>query len=273
MEAPLDNNTSYRRGLAFGLTLAETFIIIAFVLLLLFARGLQHLHKLGGDSQSGDAKNRVEDPRSQIERIKQMIRINKSLIEEGKASTEPYPATADIIDDLFRELRRAKEQIKQAQDKLAESNQKTLKYEEELSRYKEEQKRLQNEVVYLTGRIGAVSGHGTVMPPCWTKDDGSIEYIFNIELTSEGIVVHKNDLPEHGEELLKLVPSLRFDSPLSRSEFLRATERLYQWERSQHPECRFFVRVQDETEPNQKALYKDELRTVENRFYKLLVGE
>jgi hypothetical protein len=62
-----------------------------------------------------------------------------------------------------------------------------------------------------------------------------------------------------------------FDTELKPDQFLDVTNHIYQWSLDHH--CRFFVRVLDRTGPQEKAIYKEHLRTVEAHFYKLLADQ
>lgn len=111
-------------------------------------------------------------------------------------------------------------------------------------------------------------GRGTEHPACWTNEDGKPEYIFTTRLTSTGVVVRDNALP-HRREQQALLPlsGIGFDHELNAAEFLRQMRPLFDWCRRQSPECRFFVEVVDETQPEEKSTYKRLLRTVGDRFY------
>jgi uncharacterized coiled-coil protein SlyX len=290
-------NRAYRRALALGLTLAEIFVLLVFILLLAFATFYKHFLDLG-----------LRLPSLQRELGQQAVAM-KTLSETNKTLTEANDqlrhendylksraSAPENFDDLFRELRLQQARIEQLETQLAEMKkqdaaikvlEKVLASQPDSARdpksilrdlalrasdAEREQRRLQGELANLQKKLVA-AGHGTEMPPCWVTPDGTIEYIFDISLTSNGIVVHDNALPDHAEDEKRLAPQMRFDSVLDRDEFLRATQGLYDWSRAQHPECRFFVRVFDRTKADEKTVYKSELQTVEGHFYKLLVNE
>jgi hypothetical protein len=114
------------------------------------------------------------------------------------------------------------------------------------------------------------AGKGVEMPSCWYDAKGSIEYLFEVRLTSDGFIVSATDLPHRVKERADL-PTV--EVPLGRTigaeTFLRTTDPIYAW--SKKKVCRFFVRVYDDTLPTEKALFKQRLRTVEGHFYKKLV--
>lgn len=291
------NNRAYRRALTLGLTLAEIFVLLVFILLLAFATFYKRFF---------DLELRLPSLQRELERgavaLKTLRQTNKTLTEVNEQLRhennylKSRSSAPENFDDLFRELRLQQAHIEQLETQLAEMKQqdaaikdlkKVLASQPDSARdpktvlrdlamrasdAEKEQRRLQGELANLQKKLVA-AGHGTEMPPCWVTPDGTIEYIFDISLTSNGIVVRDNALPDHAADENRLAPQVRFDSVLDRDEFLRATQGLYDWSRAQHPECRFFVRVFDRTKSDEKAIYKGELQTVEGHFYKLLVND
>lgn len=121
----------------------------------------------------------------------------------------------------------------------------------------------------LEAKIATLGG-GTEMPACWAEpDSGRIEYIFDVALTNDGILVHDNRLPSRAQDE-KLLPlaGFSFDREISDDDFDDESGSLYSWSK-QHG-CRFFVRVFDDTGNDQKEIYKQRLNTVEEHFYKIL---
>ncbi|EGY02532.1 hypothetical protein AZA_32283 [Nitrospirillum viridazoti Y2] len=112
-------------------------------------------------------------------------------------------------------------------------------------------------------------GPGLEMPPCWPDKNGKPEYIFDVALSGTSFRVRDRKLPNRVAEQAQLPIQITFDTEIPPSQFLAETEPLKQW--SIAHQCRFFVRVFDQTGPNEKAQYKSMLRTVEMPFYKLEV--
>ncbi|QLZ68965.1 hypothetical protein FOLKNPGA_01745 [Legionella sp. PC1000] len=111
-------------------------------------------------------------------------------------------------------------------------------------------------------------GKGTEMPACWADPkNGKPEYIFKVDLTSNGLVIHNQNLPNRvADQNLLPLNTIQFDQILSQNNFLTQTFPIYQW--SIKHNCRFFVIVNDSTESNQKNAYKAMLYTLESHFYK-----
>jgi hypothetical protein len=101
------------------------------------------------------------------------------------------------------------------------------------------------------------------------KSDGTIEYLFDVVLGSNGIRVRENVFPKRLNEREALqVPPTDPSQVLTQGEFLRRTQNLFEHSAAQN--CRFYVVVYDATAPSEKELYKSILRTVEENFHKRL---
>ena len=61
--------------------------------------------------------------------------------------------------------------------------------------------------------------------------------------------------------------AISFSDPLSDETFEEQTDALYEYSKAH--DCRFFVKVFDNTKPDEKMIYKQRLRAVEAHFYKL----
>ena len=83
-------------------------------------------------------------------------------------------------------------------------------------------------------------------------------------------MIHDNKFPGHDDERARLFGEVQFNQPLTDSDFLDETRQFYDFGTKQHPECRFFVRVNDRTGPQDKSTFKELLLTVEQNFYKAL---
>jgi len=128
---------------------------------------------------------------------------------------------------------------------------------------------LQDRFANVQEGIDAV-GKGTEMPSCWVVPGTTkTEYIFDVALTSSGLIVRDRDVPEYAAEKQRLPIEITFGQDLPPGEFLRQTRPLFEW--SVRHGCRFFVQAFDRTASHEKELFKKRLRTLEQRFYKLLV--
>lgn len=290
----LQQKRSYRRGLVLGLTMAESVILIIFALLLTLAVFLMRKDMV------------IKQMREQITQITQTNKYTEKYLKclndvkqvqvlQQKIIKLQALTDADNFDDMFKELELMRQQaqrtveMKQQVSTLVEKQQaieKTLQIvetapvsgntlEAKLEQLVTQAQTFQNsntrminlysQMANLQRRLGG-SGKGTEKPACWATFDGRPEYIFNVALRSTGVMVTDNELPHRAKEQSQLpLTSFSFKREVSLKQFRVAAESLRVW--SHQHDCMFFVRIQDQTKPNQKALYKQKLRTVGEYFY------
>src|SRR5262245_58818451 len=120
----------------------------------------------------------------------------------------------------------------------------------------------------LVNRARSAEGKGltgTEHPPC-SSTDGKPDFIFDAHLGSTTITLHDNELQEVAAKRADWPTSeIKFDTPVTKGTFLSMTNALFQW--SDAKQCRFFVRIVDDTLAHEKAIYKIQLRTVGYHFY------
>jgi septal ring factor EnvC (AmiA/AmiB activator) len=117
----------------------------------------------------------------------------------------------------------------------------------------------------------SLGGRGVEMPSCWIAKSGKPEYIFDVTLGGQGLMIRTTELPHRVKDRGQLpVVTIADTGWVQPSQFLAATRPLF--DLSVKEECRFFVRVIDQTPSHDKALYIKRLQTVEQHFYKFLVG-
>lgn len=107
---------------------------------------------------------------------------------------------------------------------------------------------------------------GGVLPSCWTRSDGSIDYVFDVVLSSGGVKARRSSGAEGGVGREPALPPVDVSRLYSPGEFLSLTKTLFDWSRQQ--ECRFYVVVYDATAVHEKDRYKELMQTVEGHFYK-----
>lgn len=272
--ASLEKQTSaYRRGLILGLTMAEIAILIIFVLLLAFAALLVRQQEKQKEAE------RVAEERQEV-----ITLLEAQLEAQFAAIQEILPDGGKNIEELQRELvllSDAKQQLERLHSTAEEAGFlsepeaiiNTLEMGREYSTIRELLPAGERNVEKLLELVQEYSaGKGTEVPSCWTLDDGTIEYIYDVNLTPAGLVVRETDLPQRASERQTLpVQNIVLNQDISEQLFLSSTSDLFEWSKSR--KCRFFVRVFDSTGPTDKKLYQDRLRAVEARFYKLMVSE
>jgi cell shape-determining protein MreC len=142
--------------------------------------------------------------------------------------------------------------------------------QDELHGLAQANKELKDQVGYFKRLSG---GKSNEMPPCWIHPETKrSEYIFDVVLGSDGLIVYDRDLPHRRAERAELpLSKIIYEQPLLPEEFLASTRALF--ELSEERECRFYVRVFDRTSATEKAIYKQRLDTVEGHFYKRVVRD
>lgn len=163
---------------------------------------------------------------------------------------EPTP---EAVEELFRDAERWRERAGQSLDRMAA----------DLERAEAQVERLRAQARSHSGPGRGGMDH----PSCRYRDGRRVAYLFDIGLVESGYIVRPAEVASDPAERTVLpLGQVRLDRTLRESEFLEQTQALFDWSREE--ECRFFVRVFDHTPPDQKARYKELMRTLEGRFYK-----
>lgn len=163
---------------------------------------------------------------------------------------EPTP---EAVEELFRDAERWRERAGQSLDRMAA----------DLERAEAQVERLRAQARSHSGPGRGGMDH----PSCRYRDGRRVAYLFDIGLVESGYIVRPAEVASDPAERTVLpLGRVRLDRTLRESEFLEQTQALFDWSREE--ECRFFVRVFDHTPPDQKARYKELMRTLEGRFYK-----
>ena len=112
----------------------------------------------------------------------------------------------------------------------------------------------------------SLGGRGVEAVPCWSTPDGKSENIFDIALTTNGLIIRDRKLPHRKIEQSELpLSDMLYEQELSPAQFLAVAKPLYDW--SNGHDCRFFVRAFDKTDSTDKYTYKRHLRYLGDRFY------
>lgn len=283
-----EQHAAYRKGLVVGLTMAEVGILIIFVLLLLigyqqtrFDRMAAELDGLQSQQESMEGKATIETTRlsqlteaeSRLTEVAKALGINATrptddfrrlvrVVQQASASAEGRQSLSEARQALD-ELKGAAAQMRRMaaagdpESLIKQAEAQSFRIANQEGQLKRYEKQLQE------------AGQGKGERPCWVQPDGTIDYLYDVTLGSEGIRMRERIYPERTEER-NILPIATADpaEAMTPGEFLRRTEALYRY--SQSLNCRFFVVIYDATTDLEKPLYKNELRAVEGHFYKLL---
>ena len=297
---------SYRRGLVLGFTMTEIMILILFAILMALAATIfskeerikalvqvsanaaesallvQEIRKAFPNAQTIDeqfkeirmaiqnskelevVKQELEKLHAEIESYKEVKELFEKSNDSSKASPQEIAQDANFGRDLkeFAEKQDppiAPDDIKPA---LAILNKSTDLVKQNINLEKEVET-LKGQMINLTERLG---GRGTEFPPCWVSPNGKLEYIFDVALNSNGYIIRDRKLPHRQEDQALLpIQQITFDSLVSSSNFSRQTDALLNWSKAHN--CRFFVRIFDQTGHQEKDIYKHQERLLQQSFY------
>jgi hypothetical protein len=288
-------NQAYRRGQALGFTVAELFTLLLFLVLLILAAVEQHHTRTAQEYERTAREYEHNWDRVQKD-LGEAKRAAAALAEKNRRLREYFGVPDDFGDD-FNDLVQPKNGMsyhlrqKMLMEKAAAADEAIRFLNQDPSLAKdngntgpeydpkslptrakscvEENERLRGEVANVEKRYG---GAGTVYPSCWVTATGSAEFVLNVDLLSNPdggrLMIHDGKVPGHENDKALLFRDVRFAQPLPDSDFLDDTRQFYDFGTKQRPECRFFVRVNDRTAPQDKSTFKNLLLTVEKNFYK-----
>jgi hypothetical protein len=187
----------------------------------------------------------------------------KELVEryEIAAKENGFPTDPEKISDALREANELREALEASGGRALEE---VLKENLEVL---SEKNRLEGQLANAQQKLKTL-GKGNEMPSCWaTPEKGTVEYIYGVSVTSEGMILRETDLP-HRDVDRKLLPTsgIILNQETTPAKFKIMTRPLWDW--AVEKKCRFYVKIVDKTAPDEKDVYKRRLKSVEGVFYK-----
>lgn len=284
----------YRGGLILGFTMAEVMILLIFSLVLILSYIINEKDKQLQDTikelvfleekkhiliERLEDENKFDELFQELEVIKNALPKDKKdsltdslqiLIEKSNTFDQIKSTLAQNGIDITKieELKVITSTLKALQNNDININDanaienfinKKLQLEQELNRLKEQTQNWKK-------KLNAI-GKGTEAPACWTNaNTGKIEYIFDVRITSNGLIIQDNELVHRIQEQSELpLIEVEYNTELNTSSFKSALLPLYEWSKAK--QCRFFVRTYDQTSPLEKNSYKKYMRTIGSIFY------
>jgi hypothetical protein len=286
--------TSYRRGFVLGLTLAETVLLLTFVVLLLLVVGFARREKLYMDEQKKAAE--LAQALAEAAPIESLSGLSPRQIEAVVEIVREATLSGANWDDEFLELvkttvsRLSQDPSLADARKLLESERSALEArreeiekilgngdsEEALDSLLAEKRQLAGDLERLQGRNRELADQlvrvGGVLPSCWVEG-GKPVYVFDVVLESDGLRMRERTPHRLRPELKTLLGGAAVEAKqlLTPTEFLKITRPLF--DHSVEEDCRFYVTVFDGTSAEEKDVYKRLMQTVEGHFYKLQSNE
>ncbi|MCY4219203.1 MAG: hypothetical protein OXE56_08045 [Gammaproteobacteria bacterium] len=283
----------YRRGAVLGLTIAEIFILLAFLLLFTLL-GFFSDTEVGGDEHTQPI-NKVSAPIPWVRPEQYEVLVNKSerierKLKKVETSLEESEKERDQLQNQVENLR---QNLEQAQEEVFIATQEAnlallseIDSESKLSITEKKLKTAKQEIQELSHQL--YSQKKGDQPACWyrrvPKDGGGYRekrlYIFHAAIFGEGIVLEERSAPQgsadddngghFGDEWRKLrVANLPYKIVLSDDEFVDAVKYISDMGRSSkvrtYP-CVFSVKVWDMTPRDAKQRWKDTLKLIDYLF-------
>jgi hypothetical protein len=127
---------------------------------------------------------------------------------------------------------------------------------------------LRGQVAFMKKRLEDRGGRD--FPPCWADETGAVEYLFDIELRPDSIVIARG-WPERRDADARNLPGVQeaVAKPHTEADFPRVMQGIFETSKHHDPECRYYVRLRSTIAD---AVASDRARLmVENYFYKLEV--
>jgi cell division protein FtsL len=281
------NNFGYRRGFVLGLTLAEAALLLLFVILLLLVVGFERRDRQiaqlsGAEAYLAQIIGSLDMSTAQLqESVEKLTELRKIAEAAGHEWDDDFlelvrdvasVSSLSQADNLLSSLADKERDLQALVDQLSEVSSETdiLELVDKIEEQDDTIRNQRGQLVDLQNRY-ARQGSSAIMPSCWTTPEGTIDYIFDVVLSSDGILVVEVAPASREQERQRLPMGVGLDTEVySMAQFRTVTRQLFNW--SVQNECRFYVTVYDLTEAHEKDLYKDLLATVEGHFYKRLTG-
>lgn len=139
---------------------------------------------------------------------------------------------------------------------------------EEAARASKDLQNCRGQLKNCTAKLGP-RGYGH--PPCWTDSSGGIQYIFDVELRTDGVAVTARWPAERGEDARALAGAVELGSGavMRLEEFRARTASIFAASRAATPECRHYVRLLRSPALKDIDLFNRLRLGVEDHFYKL----
>ena len=259
----------YRRGLVLGLSLAELFLILLF-LLLLASIGIVTVYA---------EKNVL------LEKKIEQLSDGLKLIEEKFENQITEAEIEDLVTSFARNQTLQKE-VKKLQDQLSTEKIEKENLSEALKKANVEAQEAEKRAKAAARAIDEIKKKTGTVPACWFVEVPSLEGIrqkhlklYNVKILDDGFVVRKHQVPYPPNANLGKRNGLPDMSPTSFNRKLSADEFTNEFIKIRNAgekkliqdfACRFMVDVYDETSAGNKVGYKKQLRVVEDLFYKFV---
>ena len=307
----MESDSAYRQGTVLGLTIAEMFILLIFLLLIAFLgfsdQWQKERDKLSGQLQKEQEK--LSDLSAPEQRLyKRYDVIESHTPDEIKTLTSKAPMFEKQTEELAN-LRKENKELQEEKEKGQKEREALKKQTEELAKLREKNKELQAKKEELQSKQETLErqtedAEQEAMrakkelqkgqnPPCWyevvsNKKGGTREkthYLFNIAVHDDHMVVQRreyppgradddNGLPYAEEARHLLLDRISYDKPLTDEELdqsMRPIHDLGKSEKVRSYSCIFYVKVWDKTSVEAKERWQRAHYNVLEKWFGTLV--
>lgn len=292
MESIAANNTSaatadaeYRRGSILGLTVAEIFILLLFLLLLVFLALNENWITRGGTLDE------------ELDQLRQQLTVKDEKLSEWQGVIEKFQTPQEVrtlvskMTEANRREEKYRYQIEVFQETLnknnSEAHKEVITLHEQNSNLQQKMEVAQQNYKQIKEELRVVREKGN-NPPCWYKavpaDKGGMRerpyYTFHMAVFDDAIIVRRvlvppgNAADDNGPlytveaEQLGLA-DMPYETALSNEsliEYMKPFHDAGKNARVRSYSCTFFVKVWDETSTHNKKRWKDAHRALEDLF-------
>lgn len=179
--------------------------------------------------------------------------------------------TSKVLEECLKELEDTKKNLAKNEEYQKRKEQENKRLKNEIAKREEDYKELKVENSNLIGQVENLS-NGLEFPPCWATADGRAQYTFIVSVKDDSLIVTSVYPAERKNAYFQMMNSNYNNSEFSLNEFTQQLDVFYKDAISRKPECRYFVKVVDETSVGAKSEYKLGLQKIESIFYKYLMN-
>lgn len=215
----------------------------------------QIAEELGDDPTEAEVSEAIENA---LEHQKIAQAINK--LEEAAAEAGIPPE--EIEDFLDKQLAKAEIAEEYSEQDLVDA---LADKEQEIKQAEARADRLDRALVSAKEQLSG-KGLGLVYPSCFVGKNKSIQYIYDVYFDESRVRLEPIPVDGYEEEIAELPfdgVSTSVEVPID--QYVEETEPLFLW--SEQNNCRFFVKIYDQTAAQNKDRYKFMKRRIEYSFY------
>lgn len=259
--------SSYRKGLMLGLTMAEIVLLLIFILLLLLASLYAHQPRADASKsgkQSIEAIVNAEMSRPGPPPLSSPVDSIIRILEESPGGRCLTSEDQQALKRLLEKHKAGVADLTKLSKSIALALPKEVRQELNIADIESEKLSKDDATRVLEQALGALREcYG--LPPCWLTSSGAREYLFDITMLDSGVVVRQMTRPHRAQELRDLpLQKIRYQTAHDIDEFLKTAVPLIDQSKRQK-QCRHSVLLTDET--TIKATFKRQYLRLHQEFY------